>query len=110
MCGRMWRKITTDDARRSTSERPVTTATRRASVGTRIEEVLGWIKTAAGLRKTKLRGRPIVDWAFTFAVAADNLARAPKLVGRRHDQAHASLRPCLCRAMADRRNGSMGRY
>jgi transposase len=47
----------------------------------RIEEVFGWIKTVAGLRQTKLRGRPKVDWAFTFAAAAYNLVRAPKLVG-----------------------------
>jgi transposase len=46
----------------------------------RIEEAFGWIKTVAGLRKTKLRGRPKVDWAFTFAAAAYNLIRAPKLM------------------------------
>jgi transposase len=47
----------------------------------RIEEAFGWIKTVAGLRKTKLRGLPKVDWAFTFAAAAYNLVRAPKLIG-----------------------------
>src|SRR5204863_3414749 len=36
----------------------------------RIEEAFGWMKTIAGLRKTKLRGLPKVDWAFTFAAAA----------------------------------------
>jgi transposase len=46
----------------------------------RIEEAFGWIKTVAGLRKTKLRGLPRVDWAFTFAAAAYNLVRAPKLI------------------------------
>jgi transposase len=46
----------------------------------RIEEAFGWIKTVAGLRKTKLRGRPKVDWSFTFAAAAYNLVRAPKLI------------------------------
>jgi transposase len=46
----------------------------------RIEEAFGWMKTVAGLRKTKLRGRPKVDWAFTFAAAAYNLLRAPKLI------------------------------
>ena len=46
----------------------------------RIEEAFGGIKTVAGLRKTKLRGRPKVDRAFTFATAAYNLVRAPKLV------------------------------
>jgi transposase len=47
----------------------------------RIEEAFGWIKTVAGLHKTKLRGLPKVDWAFTFAAAAYNLVRVPKLVG-----------------------------
>ena len=46
----------------------------------RIEEAFGWMKTVAGLRKTKLRGLPKVDWAFTFAAAAYNLVRAPKLI------------------------------
>jgi len=46
----------------------------------RIEEAFGWVKTVAGLRKTKLRGLPKVDWAFTFAAAAYNLVRVPKLI------------------------------
>ena len=46
----------------------------------RIEEAFGWMKTVAGLRKTKLRGLPKVDWAFTFVAAAYNLVRAPKLI------------------------------
>jgi transposase len=46
----------------------------------RIEEAFGWIKTVAGLRQTKLKGWPKVDWAFTFAATADNLVRAPKLI------------------------------
>ncbi|MFN7190874.1 MAG: transposase, partial [Rhodospirillales bacterium] len=44
------------------------------------EEVFGWIKAQAGLAKTKLRGRPKVEAAFTFAVAAYNLIRLPKLM------------------------------
>ena len=47
----------------------------------RIEEAFGWIKTVAGLRRTRLRGLVKVDWAFTFAAAAYNLARMPKLIG-----------------------------
>ena len=46
----------------------------------RIEEGFGWIKTVAGLRKTKLRGQAKVAWAFTFAAAAYNLVRAPALL------------------------------
>jgi hypothetical protein len=36
----------------------------------RIEEAFGWMKTVGGLRKTKLRGLPRVDWAFSFVAAA----------------------------------------
>jgi IS5 family transposase len=46
----------------------------------RIEEAFGWIKTVAGQDKTKFRGRDRVGWAFTFAVAAYNLVRLPKLL------------------------------
>jgi len=46
----------------------------------RIEEAFGWIKTVAGQRKTRFRGRERVGWAFTFAAAAYNLVRLPKLM------------------------------
>jgi transposase len=46
----------------------------------RVEEAFGWIKTVAGMAKTKLRGRDKVDWAFSFAAAAYNLVRLPKLL------------------------------
>lgn len=46
----------------------------------RIEEGFGWIKTIAGQEKTRFRGRDRVGWAFTFAAAAYNLARLPKLM------------------------------
>jgi transposase len=46
----------------------------------RIEEAFGWIKTVAGQDKTKFRGRDRVGWAFTFAAAAYNLVRLPKLL------------------------------
>lgn len=46
----------------------------------RIEEVFGWIKSAAGLAKIKVRGRRRVDAAFTLALAAYNLVRLPKLL------------------------------
>ena len=46
----------------------------------RIEEAFGWIKTVAGLRQTRFRGRERVDLAFTFAAAAYNLVRLPRLL------------------------------
>jgi transposase len=46
----------------------------------RIEEGFGWIKTVAGQRQTRFRGRSRVGWAFTFAAAAYNLVRLPKLL------------------------------
>jgi len=46
----------------------------------RIEEAFGWIKTVAGLKKTRFRGVARVDLAFTFAAAAYNLVRLPKLL------------------------------
>jgi transposase len=48
----------------------------------RIEEAFGWIKMVAGQEKTKLRGRERVGWAFTFAAAAYNLVRLPKLMAQ----------------------------
>ena len=46
----------------------------------RIEEAFGWMKTIAGMRQTKLRGLDRVGWAFTFAAAAYNLVRLPRLL------------------------------
>jgi transposase len=46
----------------------------------RIEEAFGWIKTVAGQAKTKFRGVGRVGFAFTFAAAAYNLVRLPKLL------------------------------
>ena len=40
-----------------------------------VEQVFGWIKTIAGQRQTKHRGRERVSWMFTFAAAAYNLVR-----------------------------------
>jgi transposase len=48
----------------------------------RIEEGFGWMKTIGGFRKTKYRGIEKVGWAFTFAAAAYNLIRLPKLMGQ----------------------------
>lgn len=49
----------------------------------RIEEVFGWVKAAAGLRKVKFTGRLKVDAAFTLALTAYNLVRLPKLLAAR---------------------------
>jgi IS5 family transposase len=46
----------------------------------RIEEAFGWIKTSAGLRKTRHRGTDRVGWMFTLTAAACNLVRLPKLL------------------------------
>jgi transposase len=69
--------------RRSTIDRRTTrhqaySASQR--IRKRIEEAFGWMKTIAGLRKTKFRGVDRVGWAFAFAAAAYNLVRLPKLI------------------------------
>ena len=45
----------------------------------RVEEIFGWLKTVAGLRKTRHRGLARVGWMFTFALAAYNLVRMRNL-------------------------------
>jgi transposase len=46
----------------------------------RIEEVFGWVKASAGLRKTRHRGLNRVGWTFTLTATAYNLIRLPKLL------------------------------
>jgi transposase len=46
----------------------------------RVEEIFGWFKTVAGLRKTRHRGADRVGWMFTFAAAAYNLVRMRTLL------------------------------
>ena len=46
----------------------------------RIEEVFGWLKTVAGLRKTRHKGLDRVGWVLTFAAAAYNLVRMRNLL------------------------------
>ena len=46
----------------------------------RIEEPFGWIKTVGGLRKTRHRGRGLVEWFFVLTAAAYNLVRIPKIL------------------------------
>jgi transposase len=46
----------------------------------RIEEAFGWVKSIAGLAKVKYRGTARVGFRFTFAMAAYNLVRLPRLL------------------------------
>jgi transposase len=46
----------------------------------RIEECFGWMKTVGGLRKTRHRGRGLVEWFFVLTASAYNLVRIPKLL------------------------------
>jgi transposase len=46
----------------------------------RIEEPFGWMKTVGGLRKTRHRGRGLVEWFFVLTAVAYNLVRVPKLL------------------------------
>jgi transposase len=41
----------------------------------RVEEIFGWMKTVATMRKTRHRGTERVNWMFTFTAAAYNLIR-----------------------------------
>jgi transposase len=75
--------IARNTARRSaidgrTTRHPGYVASQR--IRKRIEEGFGWMKTIAGLRKTKYRGLERVRWAFTLAATAYNLIRLPKLM------------------------------
>jgi transposase len=45
-----------------------------------IEEAFGWIKTVGGLRKTRHRGRSLVEWFFVLTATAYNLVRIPKIL------------------------------
>jgi transposase len=45
----------------------------------RIEEIFGWLKTVAMLRKTRHKGVRRVGWVFTFAASAYNLVRMRNL-------------------------------
>ena len=46
----------------------------------RIEEPFGWMKTVGVMRKTRHRGRSLVEWFFVLTAAAYNLIRIPKLL------------------------------
>lgn len=69
------RRRSTADAR--TTRHPGYAVSQR--VRKRIEEAFGWAKTIAGLGKVKQRGIGRVGFRFTFAMAAYNLVRLPRL-------------------------------
>lgn len=46
----------------------------------RVEEIFGWMKTVAMLRKTRHKGLLRVGWMFAFAATAYNLVRMRNLV------------------------------
>ena len=46
----------------------------------KIEEPFGWAKTVGGMAQTVLRGLERVRARFTLTMAANNLARLPKLL------------------------------
>jgi transposase len=46
----------------------------------RIEECFGWMKTIGTMRKTRHRGRELVEWFLMLTAAAYNLVRIPKIL------------------------------
>jgi hypothetical protein len=50
------------------------------SMRERIEEIFGWLKTVAVMRKTRHKGSKLVGWIFTFSLAAYHLVRMRHLV------------------------------
>lgn len=55
--------------------------TRSQTKRKRVEEIFGWFKTVALMRKTRFRGLERVGWMFTWAAAAYNLVRMRNLLG-----------------------------
>src|SRR5215470_7137094 len=43
-------------------------------------KLYGWMKTVGILRKTRHRGRELVEWFFVLTAAAYNLLRIPKIL------------------------------
>ena len=63
---------------RRTTRHPGYRASQR--IRKRIEEAFGWMKTIGGMRRPMRRGADRIGWSFTFAAAAYNLVRLPKLL------------------------------
>jgi transposase len=47
-----------------------------------IEQIFGWLKTTAMMRKVRHRGRALVQWMFTLALATYNLTRLRNIAVR----------------------------
>lgn len=45
-----------------------------------VEEAFGWVKTIASMTKVKVRDLACVRYKFTFAMAANNRIRMPRLL------------------------------
>ena len=45
----------------------------------RVEEIFGWMKTVAGMRKLRHRGLELIGWMFTLTAAAYNMVRIRNL-------------------------------
>jgi len=72
----------------------------------RIEEPFGWIKAAAGLRKTRHRGLARVGWVVALTATACIWCGCPSCLGVPRDQAGW---PSAARQMANCRDGTLGR-
>jgi hypothetical protein len=44
-----------------------------------VEEIFGWLKSVATMRKTRFRGKDRVGWSFVFGLAAYNMVRMRNL-------------------------------
>jgi transposase len=71
-----WNKKTAIDSRTSRHEGYKISQRKRKLV----EEIFGWAKTIGGFGKTRHKGAPLVDWMYTFTIAAYNLLRVRNLL------------------------------
>src|SRR5271163_2793743 len=76
----------------------------------RVEEIFGWFKTVAGLRKTRHRGADRVGWMFTFAAAAYNLVRMRTLLPIATCSEHQNLPGALLRGPLNARSAALTTY
>lgn len=63
-----------------TTRHPGYALSQSAAADKRVEEIFGWLKTVGQMRQTRHRGREIVEWMFSLAVAAYNLVRIRNLM------------------------------